>query len=85
MIERFNKTLKMRMWKYFTANNTRKWIDVLNQLVYNYNHSYHHSIKMTSVEPSQEDNESKVYKYLYRPKDLPKSKFRVDDRVRIFI
>jgi len=33
------------MWKYFTDRNTRKWINVLPQIVKNYNNSYNRSIK----------------------------------------
>ena len=47
IVERFNRTLKDRMYKYFTANDTKRWVDVLPDLVYNYNNSYHRSIKMT--------------------------------------
>lgn len=43
-IERFNKPLKTRMWKYFTANDTRKWFDGLDQLMYKCNYSYLRSI-----------------------------------------
>ena len=27
IVERFNRTLKTRMWKYFTTHKTRRWID----------------------------------------------------------
>ena len=30
MIERFNRTIKEKMLKYFSANNTRKFVDVLD-------------------------------------------------------
>ena len=30
--ERFNRTLKERMWYRFTAENTRNWIDMLDDL-----------------------------------------------------
>ena len=33
VIERFNKTIKDKMFKYFSANNTRKYVDVLDLLV----------------------------------------------------
>ena len=33
VIERFNKTIKEKMFKYFSANNTRKFVDVLDLLV----------------------------------------------------
>ena len=33
VIERFNRTIKDKMFKYFSANNTRKFVDVLDLLV----------------------------------------------------
>jgi transposase InsO family protein len=85
IVERFNRTLKTKMWKYFTQIGTRKWIDIVDDLVYNYNNSYHRSIKMTPVEGSKKENESIVYKNLYRESKLSKksNKFKVGDKVRI--
>ena len=40
-VERFNRTLKSKMFKYFTAQGTRKYIDVLPRLVNSYNNSVH--------------------------------------------
>ena len=45
------------MWKYFTAKNTLKYMDVLQKLVYSYNHSRHRSIGMKPVDVTHE-NES---------------------------
>ena len=33
VIERINRTIKEKMFKYFSANNTRKLVDVLDVLV----------------------------------------------------
>ena len=44
VVERFNHTLKTRMWKYFTTKNTRVYIDILQDTVQGYNNSYHRSI-----------------------------------------
>lgn len=46
IVERFNRTLKERMWRYFTHRNTRRYIDVLEKFTYAYNHARHSSIKM---------------------------------------
>lgn len=46
IVERFNRTLKERMWRYFTHRNTRRYIDILQQFVHAYNHAKHSSIKM---------------------------------------
>jgi hypothetical protein len=47
MVERFNKTLKMQMWKYFTEKETRVWINILPEFVYGYNRSHHSTVGMT--------------------------------------
>ena len=44
-----NRTLKMKMWAkcgHFTADNTLKYVDILQKLVKCYNHSRHRSIGM---------------------------------------
>ena len=46
IVERFNRTMKGRTYKYFTAKNTYRYIDVLQSLVDGYNNTYHRSIKM---------------------------------------
>ena len=50
VIERFNRTIKDKMFNYFTATSTRKYIDVLDKLADQYNNTVHSSIKMSSVE-----------------------------------
>ena len=58
--ERFNRTIKEKMFTYFSANNTRKFVDVLDLLVDQYNNAIHSSIKMTPKEASRKENENKV-------------------------
>jgi hypothetical protein len=53
VVERFNRTLKTIMWKRFTAENTRNWIDMLDKLLFQYNNKKHSTIKMTPTEASQ--------------------------------
>ena len=65
VIERFNRTIKEKMFKYFSANNTRKCVDVLDLLVDQYNNAIHSSIKMSPKEASRKENENKVWRNLY--------------------
>ena len=37
IVERFNRTLKNKMYHYFTANNTFRYVDALQYLVQSYN------------------------------------------------
>jgi len=44
VIDRFVRTLRELINKYLTSRKTNKYIDVLKDLVYNYNNSYHSGI-----------------------------------------
>ena len=65
MIERFNRTIKEKMFKYFSANNTRIYVDVLDLLVEQYNNTIHSSVQMSPKEASRKENENKVWRNLY--------------------
>lgn len=82
--ERFNRTLKTKMWKYFTHSDTLKYIDVLEDLVYSYNHTHHRSIKMAPVQATKK-NEIIVWKNLYDDKalDVKNTTLKIGDQVRI--
>ena len=86
VVERWNKTMKNRMWKMFTVNNNTIYWDKIDKLVDDYNNARHSSIKMTPVEASKKKNESKVWSNLYGDSIYlkpGKSKFAIGDRVRI--
>ena len=46
VVERFNRTLKSRLYRYFTAANTTQYVDILPSLVQRYNEDVHPSIGM---------------------------------------
>lgn len=85
IIERWNRTMKEKMFKYFSANSTRRYIDILNDMVDRYNNTRHSSIKMTPVEASKKTNENIVWMNLYgRVSSEPVNpKFSIGERVRI--
>lgn len=55
VVERFNRTLKERMWRYFTHKNSRRYIDVLQSIVRAYNHTVHSTIKMQPAVVTREN------------------------------
>ena len=84
VIERWNRTLKGNMWKRFTAENTRNWINMLDKLVNDYNNKKHSTIKMTPTEASLKENEETVYDNINKPLKIKNvQKFKVGDTVRI--
>ena len=48
--ERFIRTLKGKIYKKMTANNSKSYIVYLNKLVDDYNNTYHRSIGKTLVD-----------------------------------
>jgi hypothetical protein len=80
--ERFNRTLKTKMWKYFTQHNTRRYVDILDDLLHSYNHTYHRSIKMAPVNVNQK-NQHQVWNNLYGDSKYVEPKLKEGDTVRI--
>ena len=46
VVERFNRTLKTKMWREFSARGSYKWIHILDDLMREYNNSKHRAIGM---------------------------------------
>ena len=87
MVERWNRTLKEQIWKYFSAWNTHKWIDKLQVLVHNYNHRVHRVIKEKPANVNA-GNAMIIWERLYGKPQQPrrgsrKALLHVGDRVRL--
>ena len=86
VVERFNRTLKNKMWRYFTHKNTRRYVDVLDDLIHSYNNTWHSVIRMKPALVT-EKNVKEVWHTLNSPekkrKEIRKYKFSIGDHVRI--
>ena len=84
VVERFNRTLKERLWRYFTKSNTTRYLDVLPDVVYAYNRSFHRSIQRAPIEVTAKNQED-VWQSLYGGEALASKRktLQVGDRVRI--
>ena len=84
VVERFIRTIKDRLYRYFTENTTNTYIDVLSKIIESYNSSFHRSIKMTPKEARKKENEITVFDNLYsKPMIIKKAQFKVNDTVRV--
>ena len=86
IVERWIRTMKEKMWKYFTDNNTYNYMNILPELVEDYNNTVHSSIKMTPIDASKKKNELTVWRNLYPDRfkiNELTPKFSVGDEVRI--
>ena len=85
LVERWHRTLKNKMFKYFTAKNTLHYLRVLPQLVSAYNNRKHRSLGMAPAAVNSK-NEKQVWDDQYKEYfEQRKKRFRykINDTVRI--
>ena len=87
--ERAIKTIKGKIFKFFSQMETYKYIDKLQDFAYSYNHTHHRSIQMAPVEVNA-SNEAALWHQQYvepylktKKKKKTKFKFQVNDKVRV--
>ena len=88
VVERWNRTIKTQLWRYFSANGTQKYIDILQPLIDKYNSTKHRSIGMTPIDARKPSNYHQVFKNLYFKKVQSRNrepKYKVGDKVRISV
>ena len=69
-----------------SANNNTIYFDKIDELLKDYNNSFHRSIQMIPIAASDIKNSNRVFANLYSDelyKQVKKPKFRIGDRVRI--
>lgn len=85
LAERFIRTIKEKMLKYMNYHDTKRYIDVLGQLVRSYNYAVHSRTRMRPVDVTSE-NEQEVKERLfgrYAKWEPPSPRFNIGDMVRV--
>ena len=86
LVERFNRTLKTKMWRVFTHRGNYRWLDILQPLVDAYNRSHHRTLGRRPIEVTKA-NETRIWQHLYgklkKPSARKRAAFKVGDRVRL--
>ena len=82
MAERVIQTIKRKVEKYFHLNKTKSWINVIDQIVQNYNNTPHRSHGFKPIDVVEE-NRDDVFKRLYPNRNISViCKLSIGDRVR---
>ena len=86
IMNRFHRTLKDKLSNYFLINDTVKWVDVIDKIIYNYNHTVNRGI---GIEPAKVSDYLEHEIILWK-RDMTNilytkvnNKFNVGDTVRI--
>ena len=77
--ERFIRTSKKKIYKYMTAISKNIYIDKLDDILNEYNNTYHRTIKMKPV-----DIKDNTYFHFEKEINDKDPKFKIGDHVRIF-
>ena len=81
--ERMIQTIKGRIEKYCWENKTKRYVDVLHQIIDNYNKTPHRSIGMAPISVNS-TNREQVFQKMYKKHNLQiKPRLNVGDQVRI--
>lgn len=84
LIERAILTLKRRLFKWMTHNGTKRFLEILPQIIHSYNHTRHKSTGLRPVDITKK-NEKEVWIRQYADQFPLKVnfKFKVGQRVRL--
>lgn len=85
-VERLNRTLQGKLFRYMTENETNSWVHVLEKIVSGYNNRHHRMIGMSPKQAEEMENRSELIRNVteYYSKALKKRKkanFKVGDIV----
>lgn len=85
VVERSIRTIKMRLYKYFTHNKTSNWMDVITKIVKALNHTKHRTLGVRPVDVTS-DNWQGLWERLYGDslkKLTPSDRYKIGNHVRI--
>ena len=87
IINRFHRTLKEKLTQHFTAQDTVNWVDVIDDIIYNYNHSVNRGI---GIEPYKVTTfiEQHIVESKKKETDLIESKeksINIGDKCRLLV
>lgn len=89
VVERANRTIKERLYRYFHQNKTHRWVDIIDRIVNAINNSPN---RTTGIAPNEftyenaEENRKRIYgDNPYEEEEGAKPKYKVGDIVRISI
>lgn len=87
VVERFNRTLRGYIGKYQTSHQSMDWVDVLPEVINNYNNTVHSTLRST---PKEAVTTGGITDYISRQtakaeRMSPETVFQVGDKVRMLI
>ena len=90
LVERVQRTFKQMLWRYMRHQRSNEYIDILEDLVANYNASPHKSLNFMSPGSVTKANEADLFAFMYlskskhmKKKNVQPFRFDIGDYVRL--
>ena len=85
IINRFHRTLKEKLESYFIANNTTRWIDIIDDIIKNYNNTYHTGIKIEPAKVNSFIENEIVQEKKQQTKEIKNNEieYNIGDKIRV--
>ena len=89
VVERLNRTLRERIWRYFSHSDTKRYIDIVQKIVHAYNRTRHSGTRMRPIDgtlynaSTASENLAKRAHYNYRRRSTLLPKFKVSNLIHI--
>lgn len=87
IINRFHRTIKALLQKYFISQDTDRWIDVYDDIIENYNNRVHSLFKKPPSKVTKADINKSNFELEYKGSDAVKEfrKYKIGDKVRYLL
>lgn len=82
IVERWNRTIQSRLYKYMYANKTKKYTHILQDIVDSYNSTVHSAIGLAPRYVNNKNSE-RIWHKLYPYEERKRPKFYIGDLVRV--
>lgn len=83
IVERFNRTLKNKIWPKFSLQGSYNWISILDNILKEYNNTWHRTIKMKPKDVNFKNEKRLLNSVFSRIKLFRHGKFKKGDFIRI--
>jgi hypothetical protein len=83
VVERAHRTIKGRLYRYFTQNNTTKWVDIIDTIINGINNTINRTNGVAPNSVTDENSMALLRKVYKQPVENQNPKFQVGDIVRI--
>lgn len=84
IVERFNRTLLTKMFRYLTHKGNYRWVDILQTLIKTYNSTKHRTIGMAPISVNMGNSEQVFLKiHNKKPPSQSGKRFEIGDYVRL--